>query len=153
MVFTTLPETPEFGWDLNLVLAHLRKIPGSAGKNIDFCFNYTPKCMVSSMNFQKFSGEELPPMLNLRLHSRFGLPPQFSNASRPRYGFHPQFTPPTCLLTPPPTEGTRLKTLFSTNPNSWSCRSRLFIFPWQAADRILCSNRQRRQKTHPCGSK
>ena len=41
--------------DQNLVLALLRKIPGSAGKNIDFRFNYTPDCMVSSKNFQKFS--------------------------------------------------------------------------------------------------
>ena len=29
------------------------------GENLDFRFNYTPKCMVSSMNFQNFSGEEL----------------------------------------------------------------------------------------------
>ena len=53
------------------ILAHLRKILGSAGKKIDFRFNYTPKCMVSSMKFQKFSGKELtepppqtPPLLN-----------------------------------------------------------------------------------------
>ena len=29
------------------------------GENLDFRFNYTPKCMVSSMNFQKISGEGL----------------------------------------------------------------------------------------------
>ena len=29
--------------DRNLVLALLRKIPGSDGKNIDFHFNYTPE--------------------------------------------------------------------------------------------------------------
>ena len=29
------------------------------GENLDFRFNYTPKCMVLRMNFQNFSGEEL----------------------------------------------------------------------------------------------
>ena len=35
----------------NMGLALLRKIHGSDGKNIDFRFNYTPECMVSSMHF------------------------------------------------------------------------------------------------------
>ena len=43
--------------DRNLVLALLRKISGSDGKNISFRFNYTPECMVPSMHFYKFSGE------------------------------------------------------------------------------------------------
>ena len=45
--------------DRNLVQVFLRKIPGSVGKNIDFRFNYTPECMVSSMHFFKFSGKGL----------------------------------------------------------------------------------------------
>ena len=56
--------------------------------------------------FSKFSGEGLTepppqtlPLLNLRLRSRF------SGALRPRFGLRPQFTPPTCLITPLPTEG------------------------------------------------
>ena len=74
------------------------------GENLDFRFNYTPKCMVSSMNFQNFSGEGLGssdplPALNLRLRRRF------SGALRPRFGLRPQFTPPTCLITPLSTEG------------------------------------------------
>ena len=80
-----------------------------AGGNIDFRFYYTPECMVSSRNFQKFSGEGLtesppqtPPPLNLGLRPRFGLRPQFAGASHPRFGLRPQFTPSTCLL--PPTE-------------------------------------------------
>ena len=47
--------------------------------------------------------------LNLWLRLRFGFRPQFSGACAidrlNRFGFRPQFTPPTCLLTPPPTEG------------------------------------------------
>ena len=39
--------------DRNLVLALLREIPGPAGKNIDFRFNFTPECMDSSIHFKK----------------------------------------------------------------------------------------------------
>ena len=47
--------------------------------------------------------------LNLWLRLRFGFRPQFSGACAidrlNRFGFRPQFAPPTCLLTPLPTEG------------------------------------------------
>ena len=71
------------------------------------CFKYAPKWMVSSLIFQKFSGEGLtepppqtPPPLFLGLRPRFGLCPQFSGASRPRYsgasrprfGLRPKFS-------------------------------------------------------------
>ena len=74
------------------------------GENLNFRFNYTPKCMVSSTNFQNFSWEGLTspdplPALNLRLRRRF------SGALRPRFGLRPQITPPTCLITPLSTEG------------------------------------------------
>ena len=56
-----VPHSVKFSWflpefivlkveieDRNLVSALHRKIPGSDGKNIDFRFNYTPECMVST---------------------------------------------------------------------------------------------------------
>ena len=68
-----MPHSVKFSWflsefivlkveieDRNLVSALLRKIPGSDGKNIDFRFNYTPECMVSSMHFFNFSVEGSP---------------------------------------------------------------------------------------------
>ena len=80
------------------------------GENLDFRFNYTySKCMVSTFKyeFSKFfwggthrapSPDPLP-ALNLRLCRLF------SGALHPRFGLRPQFTPPTCLITPLPTEG------------------------------------------------
>ena len=73
LVAGALPQTPlgrlqrsysahaaEFSWNRNLVRIHLRQIFGSTnGKKMDFRFNYTPDCTVSSMNFQKFSEEGL----------------------------------------------------------------------------------------------
>ena len=63
------------------------------------CFIYAPKWMVSSLIFQKFSGEGLtelppqtPPPLFLGLRPRFGLRPQFSGASRPRLGLRPRYS-------------------------------------------------------------
>ena len=63
------------------------------------CLKYVPKCMVSRLIFQKFSGEGLtepppqtPPSFFLGLRPRFGLRPQFSGASRPRLGLRPQFS-------------------------------------------------------------
>ena len=63
------------------------------------CFKYAPKWMVSSLIFQKFSGEGLtepppqtPPPLFLGLRPRFGLRPQFSGASRPRLGLRPRYS-------------------------------------------------------------
>ena len=68
-----MPHSVKFSWflsefivlkveieDRNLVSALLRKIPGSDGKNIDFRFNYTPECMVSSMHFKIFLGRAHP---------------------------------------------------------------------------------------------
>ena len=55
--------------------------------------------MVSSLIFQKFSGEGLtepppqtPPPLFLGLRPRFGLRPQFSGALRPRLGLLPRYS-------------------------------------------------------------
>ena len=64
------------------------------------CFKYTPKWMVSSLIFQKFSGEGLtepppqtpPPPIFLGLRPRFGLRPQFSGALRPRLGLRPRYS-------------------------------------------------------------
>ena len=68
-----VPHSVKFSWflsefiffkveieDRNLVSALLRKISEFDGENIDFRFNYTPECMVSSMHFFKFSGEGSP---------------------------------------------------------------------------------------------
>ena len=55
--------------------------------------------MVSSLIFQKFSGEGLtepppqtPPPFFLGLRPRFGLRPQLSGASRPRLGLPPRYS-------------------------------------------------------------
>ena len=63
------------------------------------CFKYAPKWMVSSLIFQKFSGEghtepppQTPPPLFLGLRPRFELRPQFSGASRPRLGLRPRYS-------------------------------------------------------------
>ena len=63
------------------------------------CFKYTPKWMVSSLIFQKFSGEGLtepppqtPPPIFLGLRPWFGLRPQFSGASRPLLGLRPRYS-------------------------------------------------------------
>ena len=63
------------------------------------CFKYAPKWMVSSLIFQKFSGEGSPsplprplPPIFLGLRPRFGLRPQFSGASRPRLGLRPRYS-------------------------------------------------------------
>ena len=55
--------------------------------------------MVSSLIFQKFSGEGLTeplprplPPLFLGLRPRFGLRPQFSGASRPRLKLRPRYS-------------------------------------------------------------
>ena len=74
--------------------------------------------MVSSMNFQNFSGEGLTeppprdplPPLNLKLR------PRLSGALRPRFGLRPQFTPPTCINNPSPNRGVLDQTLFSPKP-------------------------------------
>ena len=103
-------------------------------KDIDLCFECTPDCTVSSLNFQKFSGEgftePLPrplPSIYLGLRPRFGLRPQFlgashpwfrlhpqySGASRPRFGLHPQFAPP--QIGRPPTSILTIRTLVVTD--------------------------------------
>ena len=115
--------------DRNLVLALLRKIPGSAGKNIDFRFNYTPKCMVSCMNFQKFSGEGLTqpptqssPSLNI------GLRPRFSGASRPRSVWaSPSIHPSNMFINPSPNRG-GLPKQRGTRPNTVP-QPQLLVFP------------------------
>ena len=63
------------------------------------CLKYATKWMVSSLIFQKFSGEGLtelppqtPPPIFLGLRPRFGLRPQFSGASRLRLGLRPRFS-------------------------------------------------------------
>ena len=104
--------------DRNLVIALLRKILGSDGKSIDFCFNIHQKCMVSRMHFFKFVGESshsvsqrlrrLLSSLNLWLCLRFGFRPQFSGACAidrlNRFGFRPQFTPSNMFINPSLTE-------------------------------------------------
>ena len=99
--------------DRNLVLALLRKIPGSAGKNIDFRFNYTPECMASKYAFlENFWGGAHPaphhtsPPLNLGLRLWFGLRSQFSGASRPRFTLNsPSIHPSNMFINPFPPEG------------------------------------------------
>ena len=136
-----LPHSVKFSWflsefivlkveieDRNLVLALLRKIPGSDGENIDFRFNYTPECMISSMHFFKFSGEGSPSAstdfyprsisgcvfdLGFALNSR-ALAPSIGS------GFALNSPPPTCLLTPPPTEGDCSPTPTSCLPQHWT---------------------------------
>ena len=105
----------EFGWDRNPV----RIYPSSAKslirhwEKMNFHLNYnTADCTVSSMNFQKFSGEGLTepspqtpsPAQYLALLLIWA---STSNLWRfaPRFGFNPQFTPICLIIPPPPTEG------------------------------------------------
>ena len=163
-----MPHSVKFSWFLsefivskvelenrNLVLALLRKIPGSAGKNIDFRLNYTPECMVSSMHFLKISGEGSPspstdfyPRSISGMRLRFEFRPQFSGACAiDRFGFRPQFTPPTCLLTLPQQKGTRSNTVVpqpqllvfpNTGPKiSFQECSWIEIYHWEIIDCML----------------
>ena len=99
-LFTTLPKTHEFGWDRNLVRAHLWQIPGSAtGKKIDkFRFNYTPDCTVLSMIFNNFSRR-----------GSYRNPSPFNLAS-PSIRASPQFTHPNMFIFSP-AEGTSSNTI------------------------------------------
>ena len=104
--------------DRNLFLALLQKIPGSAGKNVDFRFNYTPECMVSSMHFQQFS--PLPRLLP-RSISGCALDSSFALKSRAlraldRFGLRPQFTPSNMCINPSPNRRGLNQTMFP-NPN------------------------------------
>ena len=109
-------------------LALLRKIHGSDGKNIDFRFNYTPECMVSSMHFLKISGEGSPsPSADFYPRSISGCAFDLGFAPNSRAlapsigsGFALNLPPPTCLLTPPQQEGTRSNTV---------PQPQLFVFP------------------------
>ena len=124
-----VPHSVKFSWflsefivlkveieDRNLVSALLRKIPGSDGKNIDFASTIHQNAWFQVCIFKKFSGEGSP-SASADFYPRsisgcafdLGFLLQFSGACAidrlNRFGFRPQFTPPTCLLTPPPTEG------------------------------------------------
>ena len=91
------------------------------GENLDFRFNYTPKCMVSSMNFQRFSGEGLtepPPQTPSRAQSQ-ALPSilgRFASSVRAAPSIHPS----NMFDNPSPNRSYRRvldQTLFSPNPN------------------------------------
>ena len=101
-----LLKTHEFGWDRNLVWAHLLQIPGSTtGKKIDFRFNYWPDC--SSMIFQNFLGRGSPkPLPRLLPHSI---------SLRPRFGHRPQFTTPNHVYFLSTEGGYRSNTICSPN--------------------------------------
>ena len=101
--------------DQNLVSALLRKISGSDEKNIDFRFNYTPECMVSSMHFFFILGGSPSASADFYPRSISGCAFDLGFALNSRAlapsigwigsGFALNSPPPTCLLTPPPTEG------------------------------------------------
>ena len=111
--------------DRNLVLALLQKIPGSAGKNIDFRFNYTPECMVSSMHFQQFSevrlAQPLPRLLpaQSRAAPSIRASPSILGRFTPSIdsGFALNSPPQTCMcINPFPNRRELDQTLFP-NPN------------------------------------
>ena len=87
-------------------------------ENLDFRFNYTPKCMVSSTNFQNFFGEkltELSPHTPPRARSQT-LPSilgRFASSVRAAPSIHPS----NMFDTPSPNRGVLDQTLFSPNPN------------------------------------
>ena len=89
------------------------------GENLDIRFNYTPKCMVSSMNFQNFSGEELietpsqtpPHAQSQALPSILG---RFASWVRAASSIHPSNMSDTPVT---PNRGVLDQTLFSPNPN------------------------------------
>ena len=101
VVFTTLPETSEFGWHRNpspsLENSWIR------WENIDFAFNYTPKCMVSRPLPRSLSDFVLDSGIASSILGRFA----------PLIRVRPQFTLPTCLLTSPQQRRTIDQTLFS----------------------------------------
>ena len=71
-----------------------RKFLDPLGENLDFRFNYTPKCMVSSMNFQNFSGEGLtepPPQTPPRAQSQASpsILGRFASSVRAAPSIHP----------------------------------------------------------------
>ena len=95
------------------IVENFQKISISAGRNLDFRFNYTPTCMVLSMNFKIFrGGAHRAPSPRPFPRSISGFAVDSPGALRPRFGLRPQFTPPTCLITPLTTEGTRANTVF-----------------------------------------
>ena len=86
-------------------------------ENIDFRFNYTPECMVSSMHFYKIFWKGLTQHLH-RL-----LPPAAQSLAAPsgacaidRFGFRPQFTPSTMFINSSSNRRELDQTLFP-NPN------------------------------------
>ena len=104
----------------NLVLVHLRKIPRSAwAKILIFRFNYTPKCMVSSVNFQNFAGEghtePLPQTPSPHSISVFAIDSRGRFASSVRAA--PLIHPSNMFNIPSPNRGVLDQTLFSQNFN------------------------------------
>ena len=94
-----------------------RKFLDPLSENLDFRFNYTPKCMVSSMNFQNFSGEELtepPPQTPPRAQSQASpsILGRFASSVRAAPSSHPSN-----MLITSPNRGVLDQTLFSPNPN------------------------------------
>ena len=86
------------------------KVLDPLGENIDFRFSYTPKCMVSSMNSQKFSGEGLnePPPQTPRSISGFAFDSRALCALN---------SPLQNVNNPSPNRGVLDQTEFSPNPN------------------------------------
>ena len=88
------------------------------GENLDFRFNYTPKCIVSSMNFQNFSGEELTeplprPPPRAQSQASPSILGRFVSSVRAAPSIHPS----NMFDNPSPNRGVLDQTLFSPNPN------------------------------------
>ena len=89
------------------------------GENLDFRFNYyTPKCIVSSMNFQNFSGEGLtepPPQTPPGAQSQASpsILGRFASSVWAASSIHPS----NMFDNPSPNRGVLDQTLFSPNPN------------------------------------
>ena len=95
-----------------------RKFLDPLGGNLDFRSNYTPKCMVSSMNFQKISGEGLtepPPQTPPRAQSQASpsILGRFASSVRAAPSIHPF----NMFDNPSPSRGVLDQTLFSPNLN------------------------------------
>ena len=90
------------------------------GENLDFRFNYTPKCMVLSMNFQKFSEEGSPSPLprppprtqSQALPSILG---RFASSVRAAPSIHPS----NMFDNPSPNRGFLDQHCFSQTPTFW----------------------------------
>ena len=100
------------------------------GENIDFRFNYTPKCMVSSLNFQNLSGEGLtepPPQSPSPAQSQAS--PSILGHFAPSVPAAPSIRPSNMFNNPSPNRGVLNQTLFSHTPTSWLHHWTQYIVP------------------------